>query len=127
MAQEREFHQSMPFNMSLATLERIDKLLKDINQYYIIGDIVILHRSLYCLYSEIDPFLSNEEKKQAINYWNKCKDDIQAQGDENNTIFFQEGIINRIMDFNFWLRNMAHKHGLLMQKPDSPEFALGNV
>lgn len=57
------------FNMAVATLQRIDKALQNINESYRIGSIQLLYKDIYNLYKEAYPFLDNNSRALCFQYW----------------------------------------------------------
>jgi len=103
------------FNMSLATLERIDMILKDLKHYGIIKNIPLIIRNLQYLYKEIRPFLNPDERKQSEKEW----DSLLINLDNN-----RGSILRMIDNYENDLREQLLKKGLLMATPDDPHMAI---
>lgn len=119
---------NQPFNMSLATLQRIDQLLKQINTFTILS----IHNTKYNIYiikclnqlhKEIYPFLKDSEKEY---YNNNLKSFVTFKLktlEYEHTIHFNKA---KLEEIELWLREKLHKHGLLMAKSEDNSLALGN-
>ena len=113
----------MPFNMSLATLERINDILKNLHEYNNMGHIQLIQRSLYSLFKEIYPFLNNSERHKASEFWNNISNGFFY--DENNLLSIDMKVPILMNEFEFWLRDKLNEKGLLMSKGDDPFKAIG--
>lgn len=111
-----------PFNMSLATLERINKLLISLNDSNIIGNMPIVHRTLFSLWKELYPFCDKAERIEGSKEWNDIKAAIKIV---KSKIYFDKKGLYELNDFEFWLRNMLYSKKLLMAHGDDYRFALG--
>jgi len=111
------------FNMSLATLMRIDEILKDLREDNNNGNVQLLQKNLNCLYKEIYPFLNKEERAEcemtmlSINE-NGCSITI------NDGITYSEDLPKLLNDFEFYLRDKLHVKGLLMAKGEDSRFVI---
>lgn len=143
-----------PFNMSLATLMRIDVMLRKLNGEDTPIRLTRGGSRLYniqivdTLFKELYPFLSDKEREKALSFQEDIKawfiqDDMPSEAYPNyrkrNYILYvnDKAItptispdpinINFVLkQYELWLRDMLQIKGLLMAKPDSPEYALEN-
>lgn len=61
----------IPFNSSLATLERINDLFKDCSRYAVNEHYVAYRNNVIELYLECEPFLDSEQKKVVSKQFNQ--------------------------------------------------------
>ena len=111
------------FNMSLATLERIDILLRKLTEQMITGNTLLIQRYIIALYKELFPFLKPEEKKESRKKFNDILLSITILDGSKYSI--KNGTNNAILEFDFYIREQLYKKGLLMAKGDDPSIALG--
>lgn len=102
------------FNMSVATLQRIDQLLQNLHQYNTIGNPSFIQRTIYCFYKELYPFLNDPDREVARNIW----DSIIKSGNNPNML------LKEMHTFEFWLRDQLFKKKLLMSLGDDPTEAI---
>lgn len=123
MMMDKETQSTTQFNMSIATLMRIDKLLSFVNTFRVVRNNPLrICNALEGVFLEVYPFLSKEDKAQG-----------KARLIEiNNCFVVEQGELkayNRVTDllfkFEFWLREKLEETGLLMAKSDDPSRALG--
>ncbi len=123
---DRETSSTSTFSMSLATLERIDSLLIDLHSYWQQGDVLLIQRVIFSVYKELYPFLNIKERKEGDKFTDNIRESLGFDiGSQSFT--YSVGITKTLNDFDFWLRDMLHKKGLLMAKPDNPEFAISQA
>lgn len=113
--------------MSLATLERIDILLKRLSTYTIAHRIAVVKPTIYELYKELYPFISDKERKEAQQkYVQKIKEmPIKKTSSYDNSYTYPTDLLMLMEEFDFWIRDKLHEKGLLMAKSDDPTLALG--
>lgn len=123
MQKDHEQHQTgQVFNMSLATLARIDSCLSHLNNPLMASRVIIHNSVLKSLYMELYPFLDDDEKKEG----DDMLKDIYSQYFEENGAPMVYNVIGRKMaKFEFWIRQKLNDKGLLMAKADDPGLALG--
>lgn len=123
MPYDKEKESSSVFNMGIATLERIDILLRKLSENYIIGNILLIQRIILILYKELYPFLNQTEKKESRLKYDKILNGVNViDGIKYNK---EQDIEKEILEFDFWIREKLLARGLLMSQADNPELALG--
>lgn len=123
MAQDDWTNSSELWNMSLATLWRLDSLMKRLSFFLILGKSVAAERVLYEFYKESNPFLDKEEKLRAEKLWNEVIDKRQARRERGRTTFGHE-YMDSIHAFDFWLRNKLYQHDISYSKRALKEYGL---
>ena len=110
---DRETSSFQTFSMSIATLERINELLKELHNTWIDGDILKIQRLLFSLYKELYPFL---DKKERI--WGDKKTEIIWESltfdEESQNFSYSDGLSRDLNQLDFWLRDKLHEKGLLI-------------
>jgi len=101
--------------MSVATLERIDILLRKLEEYNINGGIVHMQRILLILYKEIYPFLSQEERLKGDIIYDQIQKSIKIHG---TVCSYELNILEVMNNFDFWIRDKLLEKGLLMSQTD---------
>jgi|ETNvirnome_2_300_1030623.scaffolds.fasta_scaffold00142_35 hypothetical protein len=143
-----------PFNMALSTLERMNKLLNDVNEHTRKGKYVEWYMDLNQLYKELYYFVSKKkedlletEKQRNIinNIWNEIGIELNNLELTSTKMFDYQSIIetglkrtksNRLSglinifvgyldEYEIQLRLMMGKYKLLMPDKSDPRFALG--
>ena len=107
------------FNMGLATLEWINNLLTSLASHNVEGNIIGMRNTILEVYKEANVYMKDPEKKDAEERWLE----IEAQKINNvdsSSIKYSADLLLLINDFDFWLRNLLHKKGILMPKGDDP-------
>jgi|TARA_R100000093_G_scaffold71599_2_gene47951 hypothetical protein len=120
-----------PFNMAVATLERIHEILTMINRLrYSTNDGIQISRFLVSLYNEIHPFLKETEKrperKKAAKLKEKVAEEVKAfmpMYGRNNQYTCPK-LNEATLEFERFLRDMMYKHDLLMPRPNDPSFSI---
>jgi len=112
-----EFEQFSNFNMSIATLQRIDILLKGLNNTKMIGDILLFQRGLLVLYDELIPFLNDKERVEGKSYLEKLYIAVYL---EKEKVLYDIDAIFLMFQFNQWQRDKLHDKHLLMSKGEDP-------
>jgi hypothetical protein len=115
------------FNMSLATLQRIDNILKSLNLYYSSGMYTQIQNTLFCLYKELYPFLNKKEKEEALGLWNEVYKRKMYKNMEDKKVYYSKDLFDYMNNFEFWIRDKLNQKGLLMAKTEQPELALGRI
>ena len=124
---EDNSQQPTKFNMGLATLESMHKLLKFATGCSLDGDLIGWFEALRALRREIAPFIKDTEFDEIEN---KFKDinSIKWLMKGNNKlkiIPMQIGRIdNCLNDLDIYMRRAMKEAGMLMPKSDDPRFAL---
>lgn len=90
------FEKFSQFNMSIATLLRIDSLLQGLNSAHLSADVLLLHRGSLTLYNELEPFLKEEERKYGRDKLGVLRNCIFCK---NNEINFAERDLVLLHDF----------------------------
>jgi hypothetical protein len=109
-----EFENSLPtFNMSLATLSRIDTLLRALNQSALEGHIAIIYRCNYILLKELFPFLNDTDKTYSINEWQRI---TSLFGFSDTFVKTTHESMDTLNNFEFWQRIKLYEHRLLFNK-----------
>jgi len=122
MVKDFETQSNQVFNMSVATLERINNDLVSLKEAFNNMNIYFMQKYLFALYKELNPYLKEGERDFG--------DDIYSQIDngivfENNKMMVEINLYSIMDNYDFWIRKKLHEKGLLMAKPDNPEIALG--
>jgi len=120
--------QEQPFNMALATLERINNLLIKLQEYNLGGNVAGIKNTLLEVYKELYPFLDIGEKKTAQSKWIKISGCF-VKWVSHNELRFDSNLYDMLFDFDFWLRNKLYKKGLTMPtiKMDRMAVSLGKM
>lgn len=106
------------FNMALATLERIDLLLRNITHYNVIGNIHLVKKCTYEVYKELYPFLKEAEVKKATEYFKRVeKHKIEYLTATRLNYPIELG--TDLYDFDLWIRLQLKNKGLLMAQSDN--------
>jgi len=123
MQKDHDQHNSgQVFNMSLATLSRIDSVLSVLNNPMIIRNVLVNTQMIKGLYMEVYPFLNDSEKEEG----DKMLSDIYRQYKTiNDETRVNKVIHGKISTMEFWLRQKLNDKGLLMAKAEDPGIALG--
>jgi len=117
------------FNMGLATLERIDMLIRKQSSFsamkYMNGN--PLHSYLLNiqmeLYKELYPFLDDNEHKEAKrNFLDVFKKNPITKS--TTGLFVPDITEETMLEFDFWIRKMLQAKGLLMSTREDPRFAM---
>ena len=111
------------FNMSLATLQRIDSLMRRLSAFLVLRVPVAAERCAFEFYKEVFPFLTPEERAEAGGLWAGV---IAARVPVPGKARYS-GLFASLHVFDFWLRDKMLSHGLLMARGESPEFAIQKV
>lgn len=114
------FEKFSQFNMSIATLQRIDSLLQGLNSAHLSADVLLLHRGSLTLYNELEPFLKPDERDFGRNKLSILRNCIFCKDNEVN---FSESDLVLLHDFELWQRCQLQEKGLLMSKGDDPRNA----
>lgn len=119
---DQEKSEATVFNMSLATLERIDKLLKALEEHMIMGRVLFIQRNIMALYKELYPFLKQEEKEYSMKEFEDIRVAVTCHG---TTYSINDSQIKvKMNNFDFWIRDKLLQKGLLMAQGENPETAL---
>ena len=110
------------FNMGLATLERINALLISLTSFNVEGNITGMRNTILEVYKETYVFMDKPQETEAEDRW------IEIEGYKINTldstsVKFSPDLILLINDFDFWLRKVLHKKGILMPHADTKGFS----
>jgi len=111
------------FNMATQSLIRIDNLLVKLNDYNIERNLFMISRVLFSLWKEVYPYLNTTERTKGAEYITDMRDGIISL--KNNIVSFTGYFPFIIDNFELWLRDMLHRHKLLMATSDDPAQALG--
>lgn len=122
MMSDMEQHSSTPFNMALATLQRIDLLLRTIQEA---PNVIVELHALTSLYKETHPFLNDYEKKEGTGMLNGLHSSIRADGYVAGQYNMSVKLPVKMYNFEIWMREKLYQYGLLMNKGDDPNSALG--
>ncbi len=110
------------FNMGIATLQRIDDILKDLSEYNVNQNFLAVKYNLLELYKESLIVLVKDDKvlEEAAKQWKVIKEkNIEAN---RSGLDFDDDVPDLLTEFEFFLRKkLAY---LLMPKGDNPEEAL---
>lgn len=111
------YDQDTPFNMAIATLERIDELLKDCANYCVNNHVIAYKRNLKEVLKEAWGHLTKEERKVSINKWtsiNEIKIVVLEDGLE-----YDSKLKDLLEDFDFWIRWKLHDHNLTFSRKEA--------
>lgn len=113
------------FNMSLATLERINQILIVISTYAVNHNWLGMKNNLLELYKEVRPFLYNDKKnekktdtkdlKEAKEKWEMITP-LKCSFEEWGALIYDDKLPELLHDFDFYLRDILYNKGLLMHK-----------
>ena len=117
------YEERTAFNMGLATLERMNNLLIDLHNFNLEQNIPAMKNNLYEIWKEIFPFLKNDERDKGDELWANI-DNCNIDQVDSTTISFDINLTKELNFFDFWLRDMMNKKGLLMPKSDDPHSAI---
>jgi len=83
------------------------------------GSISGMRNTILEIYKEAYVYMKQEEKDESEDRW------LEIEGYKINTVDstsvqFSPDLILLINDFDFWLRELLHKKGILMPKGDDP-------
>ncbi len=107
------------FNMGLATLERINNLLRGLANYNIINDVSGIKNTILELYKETSVYLNKEQKKEGNEFWDTIEE-YKVKSIDSTSISYNPELLGHLHDFDFWLREILHKKGILMPKGEDP-------
>lgn len=121
MQPDKERESTTQFNMSLATLARIDRILVSLNDAS--RDPMTWRSNLSKLHLELRPFLSPAEKEEADKKHNKAHSfEMRFDGQK---VYYDKDSPPFLHEWEVWMREELHDKGLLMAKSDDPSTALG--
>lgn len=123
---DREISSFQTFSMSVATLERIDNILTELHSNWIMGNVLLIQRLLFSLYKELHPFLNDKEKRIGDKKIIEITDNMGFD-EATNSFMYSSGISINLNGLDFWLRDKLHEKGLLISKPDVPDFAIAQT
>ena len=115
--------QNTVFNMAIATLQRIDDLLKTLSTFHMTNNIIGSRSTILELYKEVYIFMNDEHREDAAKMWRYIYH-AEIKVKDANTISYNPVILDRIHEFDFWLRDVMQSKGLLMAKGDDPTKAM---
>ena len=110
------------FNGSIATLQRIDTILKKLHESFTMTQVFWVKQNLSCLYKEVYPFLNQDERLKGKELWDIIDKGVKIN--PSGTTCDCRLSWSSFNDFDFWLRDQLNNHGLLMAKGEDPAFAL---
>lgn len=108
-----EQQHTVAFNMGLATLERMNNLLISLANYNLVNNVSSVRNTLLELYKESSGYMNKDERKEAIDHWQKISG-CYINWTEHNTVEFDNKILGYLTDFDFWLRDLLYSKGILM-------------
>jgi len=122
MMNDKEKESHAQFNMSLATLIRIDALLKMAES----GTGILMERhAILHIYKEVYPFLNDAERAEGQKMYDIVMNGFPTDKSDNTKFWITlDGAVN-LEKFDFWIRDKLNEKGLLMAKSDDPSSALG--
>lgn len=125
MVFDKEKESTSTFNMSVATLQRIDNILQGMTTYNIQGNAVYLQRYLMQLYNELRPFLNEAEKKEGDAFFYKIK--TCTRGSDPQHFMIAAGSWDLFQNSEWWMREKLKDKKLLMAVSDSPDSAISQM
>jgi len=115
------------FNMAVATLMRLDVILKNCSYFASVGDLISWHESLLTLRRNIIPFIKETEIQQITRLTMEINFNRWLMRDKGKLkiIPSQIGRIWQLLDnLEVTMQKAMKEAGLLMPKSDDPRFAL---
>ncbi len=120
--------QPVKFNMAIATLENMQKILYYIDTCSIKGDFFGWNEGLMTLRRSISPFITGEDLKEIDKKFNDLNKTHWMYRTEKKKLRVIPGQIGRVYSeldaLTIFQRGAMNKAGLLMPKSDDPRFAL---
>jgi len=115
------------YNMAVAYVERLNELIKDVNYSARLEDLHTWKANLECLYRNLYPKLSDEERIEGARLIKELMDlDLQfktsnphPKGDIENKFYL------RLHETDLKLQLFMENHKLIMPDKDDPRFAMG--
>lgn len=114
-SESEELNES-PFNGSLETLQRIDKLIQDISFYRVNQNWEGMKENLGELLNETQGALNNSEYQKAWEMWNKIEEMPIIMDINNSILSYPAELPIKLKEFNSWLRFKIYKNKLTMAK-----------
>ena len=114
---------TVAFNMGLATLERINNLIVSLASYNIEQNIPGMRSTIHELYKESYVYMKKDQKTEAEGRWIEIEK-YKIETVDSSSVKYNPDMILLINDFDFWLREVLHKKGILMPKGDDPHTAM---
>jgi len=111
------------FNMGLATLERINNLIISLSSYHIENNVPGMRNTILELYKESHVYMNQKQKDEAEAIWSNI-DNYNIESVDSTSIKYDPKILEYINYFDFWLREILHKKGILMPKGEDPHTAM---
>lgn len=114
------------FNGSLATLERIDIVIRNCIEADFHDDVMLQKKCLISWFKRISPYLKEEEFKHGLSTINNLENEkIERNG---GSITFSYKLKQLLNEFEIWLEQKSFKYNLTMMKGDrtDPRFAMMN-
>lgn len=112
------------FNMGLATLERMDRLLNLCIYHSIDGDLYNWYKILMGLRREISSFIDEKELKEIEDLFNKIPADAWKMGNKVTVNIQHQNKVYEILDnIDIKIKGLMKSKGLLMPKSDDPRFS----
>lgn len=115
--------QPTQFNMAIATLQRLDMILKAVSYYATEHNLMKWETYLKDLRRNVHPFLGKEEKEEIDTLFKKLN--FKWAGAEGKVISSKVGLVYNILDeITMKLQDYMKDAGLLMPKSDDPRLAI---
>lgn len=109
---------SQPWNMSQATLMRMNDLIKKLSTEQVNRRFLLVYRYLEELHKEVYPHLTDQQKKEVVIKWSAIQ--VMCPRTTNNgKILFNNDLIPLLNDMDLWLREKLKDRGLLMAGGDN--------
>jgi len=109
------------FNMAMAYLQRIDKLLYKAQESAQIQDIDSWLNYLYCIRRELSVKLIDEEEVELKNMLVNIKKIIQ---DPRKKITCRSEILGKLDEIDIYMRKKLQQRGMLLPNRSDPRFAI---
>lgn len=113
--------QGSTFNMSLATLERIDQVLIDLTKYNVNDHHLAVKKNLRELHKELITAskLEKDETKDLDNEW-EAIDKLDCYFTKRGVLIFDKELPKKLDKFDFNLRHLLRKKKISMAKGEDP-------
>ncbi len=125
------------FNMALAYLKRMDKLLSLCATYSMVGDIINWQNTLMVLYRELSIKLTDDEIKELqgngtrkVNLMNPTKEEATIHNinlfcnSRRNLNLYRKQILFLLNHLEINIRKKMQKKGMLLPSKDDPMYAI---
>ena len=113
-------YSEIEWNMALATLMRMDKLMQEANTFQRLLDGENAYRCLRALYREVYPLMNTDEKKEAKEKLAKLIEEYNDLSVGKKKVAITGTMITALEDFDLFLRDCLMRSGEYMSKKEDP-------